>query len=114
MPAAAKTRTAAKAKKALTGKAALIQVLSKNDGPMRITDLTKAAAALVAKNGGSPKGATPLATLASTVYVEAKKDGGFCRKVERGTVQLNPDFQAWPPAQRRRGCPSAAYAILVA
>ena len=84
MPATATRRT--KAKK-LSGREALLAVIKKHDGPMKVTDLIEAALKLKGVTG--LKGATPRATLAAIVYSDAKKGKSF-KKVDRGIVEYLP------------------------
>jgi hypothetical protein len=81
----ARTSTRRATAETMSAKAAAIEYLRKHRGAQEV----KAVIAHVLTNPRVTelKGATPAATIAAQVYVDAKKADGLIEKVVRGTVQ---------------------------
>jgi hypothetical protein len=71
--------------KTMSAKAAAIEYLRKRRGPQEVKVVI--AHVLDDPRVTGLKGATPAATIAAQIYVEAKKADGQIEKVGRGTVQ---------------------------
>lgn len=85
----AASKPAASKKNGMTSKEAIRAVLAKSSEPMKALEIAEQAIPLT-----SLKGATPGATIAAVLYVEAKKDNGIVVQVEKGTFKLREESPA--------------------
>lgn len=71
---------------------ALRQVLEQADGPLKPNEIAERVVPLAK----GLKGKTPKATVAAKLYTEAKREGGFVKRVADGFVFAEPATEADP------------------